>query len=450
MKVDRYQVEDLLSELFNEIKHEAKTIEDIKIELEKHNVLAGKIQRIINGDISLEDEYEVDYMLLCLLTNAAYLARNKQEKYNPSKYFTDTEIQKAAHYKEQLEIRTTLPITIKNIVKLGDQDLYSAVVDIKIFVNWAESQLIQYNYESQRPPNEKIRKNGKIVKVADVDPSSVKSIRDSVINGKFWSAQPIILNVLKDGTDAIVFDHKKNELTIHSGEIDIVDGFHRQKGFTQALELNPDIELSIQLVVGNLTIQDARSLVAQVNTYNELDKTYVKTMKGEDLNLVVINNLRQNNYHGLVSEMRDRISPKDDRLALYQIVHQQSLADELSKVFKVRDAIDVEEVSKYLITFFNYLFREFPDQFAKENSRNTTMSKEYMFVGYMTLAAKMYNNKVVAREVGNILSKVDFSDQSEFVTEIASKRREMPDKAFKEKIREFFNGISIVGVETYA
>lgn len=447
MKVDRYELEDILLEKFEEIKFKPKVIEDIKIELEKHNILAGKVQRIIDGDIPLEDENEVDNSLLFLICNAVYIALNKTQKFNPEKYFNEREIQIASNYKEYLEKRVSLPLVIKNVVKLGEQNLFSTTIDIKTFVKWAESQLIQYNYESQRPPNERVRKSGKIVKVADVDPSSVKSIRDSVINGKFWSAQPIILNVLKDGNDAIAYDQRKNELVIHSGEIDIVDGFHRQKGFIQAVEINPDIELTIQLVVGNLTIQDARSLVAQVNTYNELDKTYVKAMKGEDLNLVVINNLRQNNYHGLVSEMRDRISPKDDRLALYQIVHQLTLSEELSRAFKVKDAIDVEEVSKYLITFFNYLFRQFPEEFSKENSRKALLSHEYMFIGYMTLAAKMFNNKILARESGKILSNVDFSNEGSFYQDIASKKREMSDKLFKEKIREFFDAIPMVGVE---
>jgi hypothetical protein len=432
MKVDRHELEDILVQKFEEIKSNPRFVEDLKKVLAKNKILPGDIQRIINKDIPIS---EVEDAKLFLITNAIF-SLTEQELFNPEKYFTEKEIKIAQRYEEQQEERITLPITINNVIALNSQEFITAL-PIKTLVDWYNSDLIEYNSETQRNPRERRRASGEIVTMAYINPQSVRDITLQIMNGTF-KADTIILNILSDGREKFEFDEQKGQLTIYEGEIDILDGFHRLNAFAQVInELNPDSDFITAVAIKNFTIKEAQSYVAQINTVNKMPTTYIQKLKGDRYSDIVAKKLQEE------SELKGRISPTHTvNNSVGHIVSYKTLTDEIEENFKIQSKVEALKLSEYLVQFFDYLLGgNYIEEFRREVSGKTFMSKHHMFIGYLALAGEMHKNEIAASKVNDILSEIDLSENNQELADIIKDKKSLADKRFKVKMREFFKDI---------
>jgi DNA-sulfur modification-associated len=434
MKVNRSELEQVLLQKFEDIKSDSKFTEELKSELAKYNILAGDVQKIINQFTPIG---ELDDTLLFLITKSIH-SLTTENRFNPETYFNEREIQVASRHREDLDERVKLPITIENVVYLNDQEFITAL-PIKTLVEWDNSQLIEYNPETQRNPKERM-KRGKIVTLANVNKQSVKEIVEHILN-KTYRSDTIILNLLADGRDKLTYDEKHARLTIESGEIDILDGFHRLNAFSQVInQLNPDEDLKIQVSIKNFTTKEAQAYVAQINTVNKMPNTYIQKLRADRYSDIVAKELQKE------SELKNRVSPTHLlNHAVGHLVSYKLLTEEIDEQFKINSKIEALNLANYLIVFFDYLIGSFPEEFAKDKSGATVMSKHYMFIGYLTLAKHMFENEVPARSVADVVAKIDLTEDNPFIQEVKDMNVPISNKKLKKFVRDYFSKIPLEG-----
>ncbi|MGV2686958.1 hypothetical protein GNF82_22110, partial [Clostridium perfringens] len=125
---------------------------------------------------------------------------------------------------------------------------YITKIKMSYLVQMYHSQLITYDYETQRSPKFKRTKNG-VVPVPDINKKSVEDISDHMLRETYLSDM-LTLNVYSTEVEPLHYNEKNKTLTINNrATISILDGFHRLQGGVRAVAINPDLDLEMILSV---------------------------------------------------------------------------------------------------------------------------------------------------------------------------------------------------------
>lgn len=439
MLQERRDLENNIQKVLEKIKHDRDIKNEIKSRLSPFGVFPGQTEKIIIGETSLE---ELDLRLLCLFTMALYDTTNELN-INPHSYFTEKEIRfsKRTDFKsEEKENEITLPLVIENVLQVGPED-YITVMPISYLVKLYNSNLLEYNFETQR--NARIvRKKDRIVQEPNINRKSVKEIAQLVKNNAYLP-DTITLNVLAGSSDEdedIVYDPDKKMLVIKSGEIDILDGFHRLNGFMKAMQEGcPDI--GIQVAIKNYSIRKAQKYVGQINTINKMDVSHLKALKAERYSDFVVKELMSE------SDLRDKVSQTSRPSKLQgQIVSYSMLTDTIDEEFKLESKKDAMELAGYLTKFFDYLIGSFPDAFMHniEQVRDVSLiNNNVTFAGYIVLARRMKENNIPISDLPSILEKIDFSKSNPMWEEIGVLENGRISRKARQHMKNFFEKLEI-------
>lgn len=434
MKVDRQELETELLKVINKIKHDRNILHKIETNLIQYGVKPTLIDDIILGKSQLS---EFDYSYLLLITNVLFEV-TEDRNILPEHYFNESELKKG-FIGEEKEINTiTYPIIFESTIALSNEDFITTITTERI-IELMNANLIHYNFETQR--NAKLRRasGGTIIKVANVNKKSVKEIENELKNNTFY-ADTIRFNVLKDGNDDLVYDVKNFKLIINSGEIDIIDGFHRLQGAIRAYE-KYGVNFTFELSIKNYTLKQAQKYVAQINTVNKMDKTHLQALKEDRLSDTIVKHLQ------LESELRGRIAGTS-RIShsMGELTTFSILSDAINDVFQPNNKLEVREISEYLTEFFDYLLGYFEKEFISdvdEVRKTSLISNPNMFVGYIVLAKRFKDANKSVKEIKEVVSKIDFNKDSSELASIVNTNNK--DNSFKvrKKIKEYFEQIKI-------
>lgn len=405
----REELEKNLSEALLKIKRNKKTVTDIKKHLNSvHSILPGFIQGVINDPESELPDIE-DTRILCLFTQQAY-SKLEEEYINPNLYFTENEIKKSLQYsaKLQFEDEIEFPLVLHNVT-MFDSDVYHLPLPIESLAKLSRSRKLNYNFEIQR--ESVIRKHrGEIIKEAKLIMSNVVEIKDNIKNNKQEITDLVINAAVRtsDEGDELIYDPIERTLTITYGtRLDIVDGYHRSKASELAVNEMPDIKFTWGCWITNFTDDRAANYQGQLAKSTPIAKErqeYLSSSRNSDL---VIKELRSN------SELKDRISDTNRvRTIAKEVVSYRVLKDAIEEQFSLKTKKDVYDLSDYLKEFFNYLLGDFEDDFInnpEESRKHSILNTNNLFYGYICLARRMYEGNINARNIGKILSDVDFS-----------------------------------------
>ena len=443
---EREILEENINEIFNIIKSNKKLIDTLKNKMLNHNILPGYVQKIVRGKVSLSD---LDLVILCLLTIYLYEAIEdydkieefKKEQINPITYFTEKEIDKAKNYQIPMYSEDKYPIIFDNAQQLSLDD-YMIVVDIKDIINLYNSNVLEYNFDTQREPKyvKDKNKNSMIMK-PKINRQSVNEIKDYLLKGMLIPTV-ITLNVLADDRDDIQYNKSKGELIINSGEIDILDGFHRISGMLRALRENPELEQKMYLSVKNYSIKKAQQYVAQINKVNKVDKSHLQSLQEERYSDYVVKELR------IESEIGDKIINVNKIQNIDGLVSFKLLSDAIEDNFKIKTKKEARELIRYLTTFFDTLINEFPEEFndnIKETRKNKVINTNQFFWGYVVLARRIKEENLrIDDTIKNIIEKFNLPRTSGYWVEkgILSKEGYIEPYA-KNKVKELFEEIEL-------
>lgn len=436
---DREILEQELAKVIDVIRYDTGKLNEIKRSLfKKSGVLPGKTQEIINGAKSLE---EIELSLLCLLAQEVFRVTDNKD-INPAGYFTKKEIDMANRQDFAPETGAIkFPIVIDDVLQVGSED-YITVMSIQQVVEWYNSNLLEYNFETQR--NAKFeRKRDKIIQVPNIKLKSVKEITEHLKNNTYLP-DTITFNVLAGSgeDDEVSYDRNKKQLIIKESEIDILDGFHRINAFAEAYREDPNIDFSIQVSIKNYSLRKAQAYVAQINTINKMDVSHLKSLKADRYGDFVTKEIQRD------SDLRGRVSQTSRPSRLQnQLVSYAMLADSIDETFDIESKKDAMDLSKYLIKFFDYLIGSYPEEFIEKVSEYRKMSiinHNFMFAGYVVLAKRMKDEGIEISRLPDILGEINFSKDDPQWSKIGVINSGKVDMRARANIKKFFNELDLV------
>ncbi|PYY28287.1 DNA sulfur modification protein DndB [Paenibacillus illinoisensis] len=404
MKQDRQYLEEAIRSKIDSFKNSRHEVYKFNQIISQIHLPVGILESIIIGEIDLST---IESTYLYGLTKALYVY-SSQESFDPLKFFSEREIRDYNNILETkpLEEKMSLPIEFTNVIKVK-YDSYVTTISIQDLVKMSKSQLIQYDYESQRGATYKLNNSGGIVKTPILNKSSVKRISQNMANETYFEDM-ITLNAYSKEVDPIYYDEKNLTLTINEGvTISIVDGFHRLQGSITALELNPNVDLNLILSIRTYDPETAQKYFGQINTINVLKKERRNELTSEKLSDNVVTNLQRK------SELKKKIASSS---TISEIANELTTFDIMSfaidQVFDLKTRLDVIKVSDYLVEFFDYLVGNYVEEFSTNINkyRSTNINHPLIFIGYIVIAKHMYDNEISLQKIKTYVDSIVLKD----------------------------------------
>lgn len=210
----------------------------------------------------------IDVSILYGVCQALFIVTGN-EQLEPNKLFGKRKIRDAQDIlKSIVQKRMELPISFSDTTMLK-YDSYITKVAITDLVKMSESQLIVYDYETQRGAKYVLNQSGGVVKTPIVNKASVKRIASKMADNQYFEDM-ITLNVYSTEVDPVTYQEDSRTLTINDGAV--INGFHRLQGALAALQMNPNLDLDMILSIRSYDHETAQKYFGQINTINVLKK----------------------------------------------------------------------------------------------------------------------------------------------------------------------------------
>ena len=268
------QLQDLFQNKLAVSKKNLLTLQGIMFE--KHNMLGGIVNQYVLGHLPLT-EITVE-KLLWFANGVKFL-----EDIDINKYFSKSEIVSFENSKCSYEKEACYPVIFDNILKVTD-DQWIVVKDVNFLYTLYNQQLINYNKNTQRPVTVKTV-NGVETYSVTVKEKSVKQISNLMKQGLFIP-NAITLNLNGDSQD-LDFVIEEDKILLLTGQLDIVDGYHRFRAMMEEKGRNGEFNYSVIINLTNFDEVKACSYIAQEDKRNQLDRQYSKSLDGTNLTNLV-------------------------------------------------------------------------------------------------------------------------------------------------------------------
>lgn len=375
-------------------------ISKIKEDLLEIGILGGIVQGIFNKQIPFHTDLGMLYHILKSLH-----ANTDRKEFNPSNYFTEREISVLKNYKKDIQQESPYPIVIPNVKKIGS-DYYSTYMTAQEVSDFYAKNVVIYNTETQRQI--KARKYGnQIVEEININQKSVSDIQDKILNGTFFTNH-ITFNILSNGEEEIKYYPDMEELVIQSGEIDILDGFHRSLGILKAVLINPMVDYTSGIIFTNYDISRAREYIAQEDKRNPINKRLIKEYEQNYDSLVVqkINERADSQLKGKITTNKLMIN-YNQAYALSDL-----MSDAVRRAFKLETIRDVNIAADFLVEGFNEITGLYAEHFitnVEEMKKKSVMNHPYQFVGYVALLSELKDKENWKNQLQETLSTIDYN-----------------------------------------
>lgn len=458
---DRLELEKNIRETLKRYKSRNVTVEVQQKMRIACGLIPSETQKFLNGKKELS---ELNDKYLYLFTKALYDATNKEESINPDKYFSPEEKEKAGSARQYVHEENTVkfPYMVNDAMMLGRRE-YVIKMKMSELVNMYKSDLIDYDFKSQR--NAKIVKiDGLLHETPDLNKESVKKIT-KLVSKSLYFPDPITLNLERGSAARIAlakaekvkgeereetikeaknkreleFDEVDKRLRINESHFHIVDGFHRLSAFVSVMSNHPDLDFEIPVLLKNYTIEDAGKYFGQINTTNPVDKATIKELRQERRADEVTKDLMTKSY--LVGKISrgSTVNKSAD-----QLVSFATLADAIDRAFgkEIQDSVlDHDDVTDYLIEFFNKLVKSFINEFDKKiekTSENSIINHDKMFAGYVELAKRMRDENISLRKLSKIINPKEFDIDNKLWEEKGILNNKKMTRNVEKKIEKYF------------
>lgn len=373
-------------------------VENVAKTLDGRNIPNPKM--LLNGGIPLG---QISIQVLYHLTKALY-QETQRELIKPNKYFTDFEIQQLDLFKYQIEELDRNKITEFNNARQVSDDQWHVIMSIQEIAKLFELNRISYNPSTQRESIFREHEDVVIVR-PKVYTKNITEICKNMLNGTYIPDE-ITFNILLDGKED--YDYKNGNLIVHSGQIDVIDGYHRSRAIIDAVSQNRDLKMNMEVRITHFTIEKAQRFIVQKNKQQKIDERHIKSIdnsKYEHAIVKRINESGKSDFQGKIAttSMSIRTGVAFVGFDLLSDVVKYNFID--SKI--VRNRKDVEKISNYLIDFMNEIYSIYYDEFEKE--KRNLINHNFGYIGFIALAAELYKDNHWEEKLKNTLNKIDFS-----------------------------------------
>ena len=178
----------------------------------------------------------------------------------------------------------------KNVIEVMP-DQWITTVDTDFLYSLYNKQIINYNKNTQRQLSIKTI-NGVETYHISIVKQSVKEIKESMKNGSFVP-NAISLNLNLDNSE-VDFNISKGDLYLNSGQLDIIDGYHRFRALIEAKSEDENFNYTMIVNLMNYDESKANAYIAQEDKRNKIKKAYVKSIDTNSLYYFIMYRLNTN------------------------------------------------------------------------------------------------------------------------------------------------------------
>lgn len=413
---------------------------EIKEQLSNNGISGGRIENVFSDPDLL---FEADIREVALLTEQFFLKTGIMEL-KPEDWFTEVEMKRARQFDRRLLTEDLAPtkIMFENTTIVGN-GVYVTTIDVPTIAELMNTQILNYNYDIQRSAKI-VKRNEQVIKKPTVYMKNVREIKEYLLKGQLVSTT-LAFNAAVGSSETgeeLTFDASTGTLIVNEGtQLDILDGYHRCLASQAAYGDNPDLDFRFMLMISNYTTREAQQYQAQLAKATPIPKTRVQELEANRRADTVVRQLRAE------SELKDRISSHHQvSKAQGELVSYNVLSDAIDREFKMRTSRDVREVSSFLKEFFDYLIGDFAEEFVyNSEKKESLMSYNKMFAGYIALAAKLKKEKVSLDKLKDILKQIDFSRDNPLWKDLGIINIEgrVSVKADEKKIAKYFKELKV-------
>jgi hypothetical protein len=390
MITTREKCERQLKLILSEYNAKRKIKDNVTKRFKKYGLLPGDVSDIFSQNTPIET---LSTSMLCLFTKILY-EETKEELINTSNFFTELEIQEVTQYKKEYKKFATYPILFNDVIQ-DSMDDFSTVLDICKLAEFINNRVFKYNPETQRPLISKFYNNREIKEI-DLNKKSREAITKNIIDGK-QIPNTVTINILHNGEDDFEYNDKNKTLKINSGEIDIIDGYHRILAAWFAYNKKPTVKFYYKLRIVNWDVEKAKAFIYQETLGNKIDPNKANSYNVNNPYNIIVNKLNENpksNVRGKITN--DKLDIKSGKsLIMFDV-----LFDSIKVLFNVKDSQDIVKVGGYLREGINIITDE-KIELLKE------VKDDRLWVSYLIILHFYHNKNNWQSEILNIIDKVN-------------------------------------------
>lgn len=335
-------VEEYLDRKLRDIVLDRKTSSKYYEEcMDKYNIPGGLVADYAMGNKSLGEANP--FVLFCLID---CIPDDMRKKGYIKETFTESEIEMYSNSKYD-QGKQIFPLVFR-VHQIRD-DQWIGRIDLKTLMEMRESQLINYNTDTQRTLKKVVRGEEVSFQIS-VNKKSVKDIGESVADGTYIPT-PITLNVLPKTEIDFKYDDKTGTMEIYSvDKLDMTDGYHRYLALSRDYDLGLIDDFSMELRLTIFSKEKASHFIFQ-----EDQKTKMKRVDSDSFNMTnpanivtqKINESPKCNLQGLINRTNSIINAAwlSEMLRFFYF----------RNVPKTQQRIKIIQVTNELIEFFNLI-----------------------------------------------------------------------------------------------
>ena len=374
MKTNRGTCEKKLKPILYQYNAKRVIKQQIIDKFKEHGIFPGDVSDIFSQNTPIET---LSTNILCLLTKYLY-EETKEESINYNEFFTEFEINQAVNYKEEKKEEGLYPIIFENVIQDAAGD-FSTTLPIARNAELINNRIFKYNPETQRPLISKFY-SGKELKEIDLNKRSREAITRNIVNGT-QIPNTVTINLLQTGEENFEYNAKSQTLTIYSGEIDMIDGYHRILSAWFAYNEKPSLEFYYKLRIVNWDVEKAKAFIFQETLGNKIDPTKAKSYNVNNPYNVIVNKLNENpksNIRGKITNDKMDIT-NNKALIMFNVIF-----DAIQHMFEVKDNSQIVEVSNYLKDGINLIIDNNVDILKAPQ-------EDILWVAYICILKRYYN-----------------------------------------------------------
>lgn len=411
-----FERKDLENEIYKslyELNSTRENKERVISKLIAKGFLPGDAQQIISGNIALDFLNEID---LGVIGEAIYKVTDNV-LVDPTNYYDEMELKQINDFKMELvEEDIKYPIAFKGMQRKS-HDIWVGLIDLQRFVKLHQFGASTYDFRTQRNP-EHVKHGNITIKRANINPVSVREMTEDMVSNNYIYDE-VTLNILADGSEDFSFKEYKGfkdigDIIYKGGTLNLTDGAHREKAAESALLINPNLRENFTLVLTNFDVDKANRYIKQKDKRNPIDKEYLESKDMENLNNDIVRRLNENSE----SELKGLIVTDGFLLREgFGVVLFNTMSKTIETLWNIKIRKEINDISDYLIEFFNELVSIFPNELKlniKENQNKNYINHSNMFVYYLTIAKEIQNKSNWKELLYKIVNNTNFNKDNEY------------------------------------
>lgn len=401
MLISRGEVEKILAVALSNINSKLRAKEKFTDKLKERGFATGEAMTILSGHNPLIQITDDLIYLLVMICYDIVQESSLKFKLTPERSLTEKEIEIAKSIMVERKNDSIYPITIENVNFDMDDD-YSTVFTIEMLSKYFDNRLIKYNAETQRPLMSKWYNNQEVKEVF-INDKNRKAIEKNIIEGK-QVPNYITLNILANGEDDFTYNSEKRTLTINSGDINLLDGFHRTLAARNVFCKNPSVKFNFKIRIVHWELEKAMAFIHQESLGTQLDPLARKSYDVYNEVNQVVNKLNENPKSILRNKITTDISNilNSKALVMFDVVF-----DSIDQLFKVKNSKDVITVGNHIRSVLNLIADNNIDIVENPIDPKT-------FATYMVIASECYGREDWEDYVIETLERIDLSQIETF------------------------------------